>query len=250
MDDVKPPVRWKPPKPVYTRYPGAVTCTGPEMNTSPADGGLRFRNTRPGAWPGGSGAGCTPAAASGLYRDPAVGVWAPPVDFLAFYQRQDSGPISIPVNFGTWALNGLEIVGTAIPASPSGCAAQQFATVTTFTINAQVPQNTGLAWVLSASTTPAPAMPPPSAYIEHGRFKGWADGLAPTGTVYAMARTDTLQRFMYRAAGAAPNFFQWQAVTAFQANTGAPLPVITRLVIETLIYGFDTRRGGNTSPAI
>lgn len=220
-------------------------CTGSEMGPHPTDGSLRFRNTQPSPWLG-TGSSCQPSLISDLRKDPTLGLWVPPVEFGCFYARQDSGLITQGTSFSSWFLNTFEIPAAGLP--PSTCSNQQFGIVSVFQINATVPQNTGLVWVLSAGNTAPPSMPPPSNYVEHGRFKGPSDSADPAGTNFTMARTDTLQRWMLQTPGLGQNLYQWQAITAFENGTGLGTPVINRLVIETLVYAFDFASGFNSAP--
>jgi hypothetical protein len=224
-------------------------CTGPEMGPAASDGALHVRNTRPESWLA-TGTSCVPAVASDLYKDADLGLWVPPVEFGCFYERFDSGQLEEPVGFGDWftALS-MSVPSSDLPAS--ACSGQQFIVVSTFTINATVPQNAGMLWCESVGPTapPAPNTAPPVTYPEHGRFKGWADSALPAGTTFFMARTDTLQRLYYFAAGTDFTLYQWLAVLAYENGTGAAVPTVNRVVGEMLVYAFDAA-SGYTIPAL
>jgi hypothetical protein len=223
-------------------------CTGPEFGPAPTDGSLHVRNTQPKAWVE-TGTHCVPSGTSDLRKDPALGLWVPPVEFGCFYNRFDTEQLEQQMLFSSW----FTALSVSIPSSKlpdSICSGQQFMAIATFTVSASVPQNAGLLWVASVGTTapPAPNTAPPSNYLEHGRFKGYADAGDPAGTVFQMARTTMIQRHFYVAAGTAFTLYQWLAFNAFQNGTGQPLPTVNRVVGELLVYCFDAATGFTGGP--
>jgi len=213
------------------------------MDAGAAHGALRFHNTRPAAWD----TVCTPAAASDLCKDPASGaLFVPPVEYASSFTRQDTGQIQIPVAFGSTYQYFLHIPNASLPKKV--CNSRQYMLISTFTVNAQMNPNTCFEIIdsVGASTPPVLLPWPPTSQLEHSRMKCFADSGAAAGTTYPMARTDTLARSFFNNPSFGGDIYAWMGLYAFQHSSGNTPPVITRLIIETTIVGFDEVAGSST----
>jgi hypothetical protein len=200
-------------------------CIGPEFGTDPTTNALIVRNTQAGSWP--YGTGCPPSGASGLRKDPALGLWVDPVNLTAFHDVQ---PLVASTDL---ALNAY--TSTGIPAltltNPSACLPMQVVLWHTFRCHGTVPLHSYVLeklWVgPDADTQPADA-----SLSTYDTYHCWTDAAAE------FAFSATLIRRVGLAPAASVTLDRYMSLYCVNMAGGSTVPTLIDGGVETTGFGF------------
>jgi len=203
-----------------------TVCIGPEFATDPATNALIVRNTQPGAWP--YGTSCPPSSASGLRKDPALGLWVDPLNLVAFHDVQPF-VASTPLVLNSYTSTG---VPDMVVTNPSACLPMQVVLTHTFRCHGGMPLHTYLLeklWVGPSTAT----RPPDLAISTYDSYHCWSDGAAEFAT------SATLIRRLALAPGASVTLHRYMSLYCVNLVSGATAaPSLIDGGVETTGFGY------------
>jgi len=200
-------------------------CIGPEFTTDPASGALIVRNTQSQSWPYTS---CTAAAASGLRKDPAGGLWVDPINPAAWHDNSALNPAT-PLVLNQYTSTGIpELTVT----NPSSCLPMQLVLWHNFRAHGTLPLHTYVVmklWVAPDTVT----RPGDASLYTYDSAQCWTDGAAE------FAISATLVRRLGLAPGASVGLSRYMSLYAANtASGGSAVPSLIDGGVETTGFGY------------